>query len=168
MFAISKKGIALITHYEGLCLRSYKDSVGILTIGFGHTGEDVKENMSITTDQAMSLLYSDLKFFEGIINKNVTSEINQDQFDALVSIVYNIGPGAKGIKDGIITLKDGSKSSLLKDVNSSNFAKAASDFLAWNKAGGKVLNGLTRRRTSESVLFSTGKLDFMNVGKAYV
>lgn len=163
-FTTSQNGLNLIMYYEGCVLTSYRDSVGILTIGYGHTGPDVYEGLSITQSYAETLLANDVKKFENILNYYVTSDINQHQFDALISFIYNVGPGEAGVKDGLIHLKSGVNSSLLRDVNNGNFASAARDFLAWNRAGGMVLSGLTKRRTSESILFSSGYLDFENNG----
>lgn len=159
-FTTSENGIRLITHYEGLKLHSYQDSTGIWTVGYGHTGHDVYPGQVITQDHAEELLKSDLQKFENIINTHVTYSINQDQFDALVSFVYNVGPGLKNVKDGLIQLKSGISSSLLRDVNNGNFFAASKDFLSWTRAGGVVLLGLVRRRKSESTLFSFGYLDF--------
>lgn len=167
MFSTSAKGIKLIKHYEGCSLTAYQDSVGVWTIGYGTT-TNVKPGMKITQKQADEFLLSDIKKFESLVNKAVTSRINQDQFDALISFIYNIGPGKKDVKDGLITLKNGKPSTLLNDVNASRFSQTAKDFLSWNKAGGVVLNGLVKRRQSESTLFSTGVLDFEKPGTTYV
>lgn len=163
-FTTSQNGIDLIMFYEGCVLSAYQDSVGIWTIGYGHTGPGVHSGLVISKQYAETLLINDLKIFEGIINQCVTSQINQHQFDALVSFVYNVGPGKTGVKDGLVHLKSGVSSTLLSDVNGSRFTKAAADFLQWNRAGGKVLAGLTKRRKSESNLFLSGTLDFINNG----
>lgn len=159
-FTTSKQGLELIMFYEGCVLTAYQDSVGIWTIGYGHTGHDVYPGLSISKSRAIELLSQDLKGFERLVNQNVTSNINQHQFDALVSFIYNVGPGQTGVKDGLIRLKSGTNSTLLRDVNTGRYDSAAKDFLVWNRAGGVVLNGLTKRRTSESILFSSGYLNF--------
>jgi lysozyme len=140
MMKLSKAGADLIKKYEGYRLKAYKCPAGVWTIGFGHTG-NVKEGQVITQVQADALFDKDVqKFVEGV-NKLVKVEINQNQFDALVSFTYNLGIGA---------LK---KSTLLQYVNKKQFDKAANEFDRWNKAGGKVLKGLVNRRNSEEALF---------------
>lgn len=159
-FTTSQQGLDLIMFYEGCVLTAYQDSVGIWSIGYGHTGPEVHSGLSISHSYAEELLQKDLENFERIINYYVISDINQHQFDALVSFVYNVGPGQTGVKDGLIHLRSGTSSTLLRDVNAGRFNSAASDFLQWNRAGGVVLRGLTKRRQSESTLFSKGYLDF--------
>jgi GH24 family phage-related lysozyme (muramidase) len=138
-------GIDLIKKSEGCELDAYLDAVGIWTIGYGHTGtvdgKAICFGMVITQDEAIELLKADLRKFEKSVEELVTTEINQNQFDALVSFTYNVGPG---------NLK---KSTLLKKVNTDDFNGAAEEFLKWNKAGGRVLNGLTTRREAEKKLF---------------
>jgi lysozyme len=97
--------------------------------------------MIITVDEADAFLEADLKTFEDAVNELVSVKLNQNQFDALVSFVYNVGIG------------NFKKSTLLKMINQSNFTEAAEQFLRWNKAGGKVLKGLENRRKSERELF---------------
>lgn len=160
---ISQKGIDLIKHYESCSLTSYYDTFGkCFTIGFGHTGNDVYSNQTITQDEADQLLINDLKSFEDMLNDKLTVDLEQYQFDALMSFLFNIGPGRTGMKDGLFNLRNGSPSTLWKMVQSSDFDSAAKQFLLWNRAGGVVLRGLTYRRQSESLLFSSGKLEFFN------
>jgi lysozyme len=140
MMKLSKVGADLIKKYEGCRLKAYKCPAGVWTIGFGHTG-NVKEGQVITQAQADALFDKDVQKFVDGVNKLVKVEINQNQFDALVSFVYNLGIGA---------LK---KSTLLQYVNKKQFDKAANEFDRWNKAGGKVLKGLVNRRNSEEALF---------------
>lgn len=138
---ISKKGLDLIKAFEGLELKAYKDSVGILTIGYGSTGSHVRPGMVITKEQAEELLKQDVSRFEGGVNDVVKVPLTQNQFDALVSFSFNLGLG---------NLKS---STLLRKLNASDYYGAANEFLRWNKAGGKVLNGLTRRRQAEKDMF---------------
>lgn len=138
---MNEAGLNLIKSFEGCKLTSYYDSVGVITIGFGHTGSDVEEDMTITQDQADALLASDLKKFEDGVNSLVTTDISENQHAALVSFAYNLG------------LHSLSTSTLLKLVNEDNFDDAAPQFLRWNRAGGQVLAGLTRRRETEMELF---------------
>lgn len=150
-FKTSEKGKDLIKEFEGLRLNSYRDSVGVWTIGYGHTGT-AKPNQTITKNEAERLLEKDLLRFENSVNKAVTIPLNQNQFDALVSIVFNVGEGNSS-KSGIIRLKNGQPSTLLRRLNSGDYLGAALAFKDWRLAGGKVLNGLVRRRQAEFDLF---------------
>lgn len=139
------KGIELIKEFEGCRLTAYKCPAGVWTIGYGHTGavdgKPVSAGMTITAAKATQLLKSDLAKFEAAVNSYVTAPITQNMFDALVSFAYNCGAGAlKG-------------STLLKKLNAKDYEGAAAEFPKWNKAGGKVLNGLVRRRERERKLF---------------
>lgn len=139
-----KEGKNVIKMFEGFSAFPYLCPAGVLTIGFGTTrvnGNPVSKNHRVTVDEANVLLEQDLKSFEKSINSLVKVELTQNQFDALVSFVYNLG--AENFK----------KSTLLKKINASEFEEAAEEFLKWNKAGGKVLPGLTRRREAERTLF---------------
>lgn len=140
-FKYSAAGLALTKQFEGIELKAYQDSVGVWTIGYGHTGIDVKPGMTITEDQASVLLAADVAWAVTCVNKSVTAAINQNQFDAMVDFVFNLGCAAFG------------QSTLLRMVNAGDFAGAAGQFLRWNKAGGKVLAGLTKRRQGEMALF---------------
>lgn len=138
---ISQKGIDLVKSFEGLELKAYKDSVGVLTIGWGSTGSHVTAGMTITREQAEQLLKKDLERFEKGVSDLVKAPLNQNQFDALVSFSFNLGLGS---------LKS---STLLKKLNAKDYQGAANEILRWNRAGGKVLKGLTRRRIAERDLF---------------
>lgn len=138
---ISQKGIDLVKSFEGLELKAYKDSVGVATIGYGSTGSHVSMGMTITKEQAEQLLKKDLERFEKGVSELVKVPLNQTQFDALVSFSFNLGLG---------NLKS---STLLKKLNTSDYNGAADEILRWNRAGGKVLAGLTRRRIAERDLF---------------
>jgi len=140
---ISNKGIELIKQFEGCRLKAYQDSVGVWTIGYGHT-ESVKEGMEISQHQADIMLGSDLVKYANYINEYVTVSLNPNQFDALTSWVYNLGPG---------NLKS---STMLKVLNEGNYDDVPFQIKRWNKAGGKVLKGLVRRREAEAELFATG------------
>lgn len=145
---ISEQGIELIKKFEGCRLTTYECVGGELTIGYGHTGTDVKEGMTITDEEATALLKKDIEEFENGVNKYVEVEIAQEMFDALVSFAFNVGLGA---------LK---KSTLLKKLNNADFKEAAIEFLKWNKVtkNGKkeVVPGLTNRRNEEKELFEKG------------
>lgn len=135
------KGIELIKHFEGCELEAYKCAAGVWTIGYGHIKGVTPESV-ITQEQAEQMLVEELNEYEGYINDMVTVPLSQNQFDALVSWVYNLGGG---------NLK---ASTLLKVVNSGEFNGVPEQIMRWNKAGGKVLEGLTRRRQAEVDLFS--------------
>lgn len=140
----SNSGIDLICSFEGLRLKAYDDGVGVWTIGYGTTvinGVTVKKGDTCTADQAKSYMAQDLKKFESAVNTAVKVPLNQNQFDALVSLTYNIGIGA---------FKD---STLLKKLNAKDYKGAAEQFPRWNRGGGRVLNGLIKRRKIEMELF---------------
>ena len=140
MKTTSDKGIRAIEGYEGVRLSAYLDSVNVPTIGVGHT-LGVKMGDVITKEQAEEFLRADLEDAEYAVNKYVLMPLNQNQFDALVSFVFNLGAGAfKG-------------STLLKRLNAGLYKEAADEFLKWNKAGGKVLQGLVNRRVAERAMF---------------
>lgn len=145
-------GIDLIKSFEGLRLTAYQDSGGIWTIGYGHTG-GVKRGQRITKDEAESFLREDLDEAEATVEDVVTVDLSDNQFAALVSFAYNVGPGKKGEKDGFVTLKSGRPPTLLRKLNAGDYDGAADEFLKWNHQGGRVLTGLTRRRKAERSLF---------------
>ena len=141
----SEKGIALIKQFEGCKLTAYQDSVGVWTIGYGWTqpvdGKPIRAGMTIKQETAERLLKTGLVSYESDVSRLVKVSLTQGQFDALVSFTYNLG--ARSL----------STSTLLRKLNAGDYAGAADEFLRWNKAGGKVLNGLTRRREAEHALF---------------
>ncbi|WP_148399987.1 lysozyme [Enterobacter mori] len=141
----SEKGIALIKEFEGCKLTAYQDSVGVWTIGYGWThpvdGKPVRAGMTIKQETAERLLKTGLVSYEIDVSRLVKVGLTQGQFDALVSFTYNLG--ARSL----------STSTLLRKLNAGDYAGAADEFMRWNKAGGKVLNGLTRRREAERALF---------------
>jgi len=143
----SADGRSAITQREGNVLTAYLDSVGVLTIGVGHTAmagpPAPKKGMKITAAESDAILARDLAIFEAAVSKAVKVQLNQNEFDALVSLAFNIGAGAF------------SKSTLVKKLNAGDRAGAADQFLVWNKAGGKVLKGLTTRRQAERKQFLT-------------
>ena len=138
----SQEGIDLIKKFEGLSLTTYKCSAGIDTIGYGHTGIDVTPNKTITEFDAEALLRTDLEKFEKCVNDYVTAPIKQNQFDALVSLCYNIGCGAF------------TNSTLLKLLNTKSYQSAALQFTRWDKINGVENKGLLKRRILEQELFT--------------
>ncbi len=143
----SENGVELIKRFEGLELEAYQDIAGIWTIGYGHTGADVQPGMKISERDAEELLRRDLKPREQAVEGAVKVPLNQNEFDALVSFVYNVGAAAfRG-------------STALKRLNKGDRVGAADALTWWNKATvGGVLRevlGLTRRRAAEKALFLT-------------
>ncbi len=151
---INAAGLELVQHFEGLFLTAYKDPVGIFTIGWGHTGLTHKDGTvyagrKITREKAEALLARDLANFGKRVSEAVTVPLNDSQFAALVSFDFNTG--------GLFKLEPGTRkvlpSTLLRILNAGDYAGAADQLLRWDKAGGKTLAGLTRRRKSERNLF---------------
>jgi len=144
---IGTKGLNLIKSFEGLKLKPYLCPANVPTVGYGSTfyenGKKVKlTDPSITEQRASELLLDSLKGFERYVDSYCRDDINQNQFDALVSFCYNLGPA---------NLKS---STLLKKANvNPNDPTIAQEFLRWNKAGGRALKGLTKRRQAESDLY---------------
>ena len=138
----SERGLALIRQFEGLRLSAYRCAAGVLTIGWGTT-KGVKMGQTITRDEADRLLLEDAQRFADHVKALVKVPLNQNQTDALVSFVYNVGPAAFG------------KSTMLKLINQGLLEDAANQFLRWNRAANNVVAGLTRRRVAEKALFET-------------
>lgn len=144
---IGTKGLEIIKSCEGLELEPYLCPAKVPTIGYGSTfyenGKKVKiTDPSITEQRATELLQHSLKSFEQYVDSYCRDDINQNQFDALVSFCYNLGPA---------NLKS---STLLKKANANpNDLTIAQEFLKWNKAGGRALKGLTKRRQAEADLY---------------
>ena len=139
---ISTAGIDLLTHFEGLRLEAYQDSVGVWTIGYGHT-TGVKEGDVCTQEEAEKLLRGDIFKFEEYVQDSVKVDLDQSQFDALVAWTFNLGPG---------NLRS---STMLKKLNNGEYESVPFEMRRWNKAGGKTLDGLIRRRQAESLLFES-------------
>lgn len=147
---INQAGLLLVEEFEGYAeelgdgtdrVMAYADSGGVLTIGFGHTGPDVTEGLIITRAEAEQLLRGDLDEAEAAVSDLATVPLNENQFSALVSFVFNLGAG------------DLEESTLLELLNQGRYAEAADQFLDFNTANGVVLEGLTRRREEERELF---------------
>ena len=137
---ISQEGIALIKKFEGCELEAYKCAAGVLTIGYGHT-KGVTEGMQITKAEADEMLVEELATYEGYVSDAVNNQLDQCMFDALVSWTYNLGP---------TNLRS---STMLKVLNAGEYDEVPAQMKRWNKASGKVLEGLIRRREAESLLF---------------
>ena len=137
---ISDKGIKLIKEFEGLELISYLCPAKVWTIGYGHI-KGVQEGMEWTEEQAEEALKEEIVGYCKYVEEYVKVPLNQNQFDALVSWTYNLGP---------TSLK---KSTMLKVLNKGNYDEVPEQIKRWNKARGQVLNGLVRRRDTEAELF---------------
>jgi len=140
---INARGLDLVKRSEGLVLTAYRDAVGVWTIGYGHTGADVKPGLKITQAQAEALLRRDLSRFETAVRGLVKVPVNTNQFSALVSFTYNVGTGALA------------QSTLLALLNQRNYQGAADQFSIWIYGGGQALPGLVKRRSEERALFLT-------------
>lgn len=148
---VNQAALDLIKSFEGLYLEAYQDPVGVWTIGYGHTGlrhndGTVKKGRILADEhEAERLLAADLATFADGVQKLLLSrpreEINDNQFGALVSFAFNCGLGNLA------------KSTLLQRINARDYLAALPEFQKWNRAGGKILRGLTRRRLSETALF---------------
>ena len=145
---ISAEGLALIKKFEGCELEAYQDAVGVWTIGYGHI-KGVKEGMTITKQQAEEMLLEELVEYENYVLEAVNHQLDQCMFDALISWTYNLGPSNLNA------------STMLKVLNAGDYDGVPEQIKRWNKAGGKVLQGLVRRREAEALLFE-GK-DWSNV-----
>lgn len=148
---INPAGLALIKEFEGCKLTPYKCPAGVWTVGFGSTGPHVTPGKTITMAEAEALLRKDLERFErGVEGVLGDSHATDNQFAAMVSLAFNIGLGSvgRGIP-GFYT------STVLRKHKAGDTKGAAEAFLMWNKAGGKVLAGLTRRRKAEKKLYES-------------
>lgn len=138
---INKAGLALIQRFEGLRLEAYQDSVGVWTVGYGHTGTDVHPGEVITEAEADDLLRYDLQIAEECVESAVPG-LTDNQFAACVALAFNIGCSAF------------KNSTLVKLCWAKDFLGSASQFARWDMAGGRHLPGLANRRRAESALFS--------------
>ena len=144
---ISNKGLELLKEFEGFSSVAYLCSAKKATIGYGNTfwedGTPVKIGDQISKERAETLLKHVVDNFSVAVEVDIKIEVTQNQFDALVSLAYNIGLGAF------------KNSTLLRQLNRGNFVGASQEFLRWNKSNGKPLLGLTRRREREKLLFES-------------
>lgn len=136
----SSNALQMIAGHEGLRLEAYLCPAGVWTIGYGHT-KGAKPGMTITRQRAKALLKEDLLTAENTVNR-LHLKINQNQFDALVSFVFNVGSG------------NFLRSTLLKKIQANaNDPAIAEEFNKWNRGGGRVLPGLVKRRQQEAELY---------------
>ena len=137
---ISNEGISLIKKFEGCKLEAYYDAVDVLTIAYGRT-KGVKAGDTCTQEQADAWLEEELHEYGGYVNDAVDVTLKQCEFDALVAWTYNLGP------------TNLNESTMLKKLNNKEYQDVPHEIKRWNKAGGKVLEGLIRRREAEALLF---------------
>lgn len=154
---ISNEGVNLITKWEGCKLVAYKDGGGVWTIGYGHTSAagapPVRAGMRITQDEAIRIFKNDIVKYEDAVTKVLNKTPSQNQFDAMVSLCYNIGPTAF------------QNSTLVKKFNQGDFIGASKAFMSWVKDNGKVVKGLENRRKSEKSLFDRDNSDTVGTTK---
>lgn len=139
----SKTGLELTESFEGCRLEAYRDIKGVLTVGFGHTGDDVMEGLVWTQEQAYAQLLKDTQHAQDIVNRLVTIELTQPAFDSLVDFVFNVGSG------------NFESSTLLKLLNAGNLEAASDEIDKWDHASGQVVAGLLRRREAETKEFNS-------------
>jgi lysozyme len=141
----SPAAVEIITRFEKCKLEAYDDGGGVWTIGYGHTG-GVKPGDRINQHQAVMFLQEDMSDAVNDVNRLVVAPLSQSMFDALVSLVFNIGA------------TNFAESTIRKLVNSRQYHQAAAEFGKWHKDNGDRLWGLSRRRAAEQVLFCTDDL----------
>lgn len=137
----SENGLELIKNFEGLRTEAYICSAGLKTIGYGHVLAANDNRSQISIQEAENLFAFDIKLTEFAVLRNIKVELKQNQFDALVSFTFNVGPAAL------------QRSTLRQKVNRSEHEEAKEEFLRWIYAGGKVIPGLVKRRRVEAEMF---------------
>lgn len=138
---LSPAGIAALQQYESCRLAAYQDTGGVWTIGWGHIGPDVHPGLVWTQEQADAAFVRDTNWAQAAVRCDVAVPLTQNQFDALVSLVFNIGAG------------NFARSTLLRLLNQGNYRGAADQFLRWNMDNGHVVPGLENRRAAERRMF---------------
>jgi lysozyme len=141
---LSSSGLALLREFEGYCSTAYRDPAGLLTLGYGHrvrSGEFFPNG--VTPDRAEELLAADVTSAEEAIDRHVTVPLSQNQFDALVDFVYNLGEGRLA------------GSTLLRQLNRRNYGVAGQQILRWDRCGSAISAGLHRRREAEFALWNS-------------
>lgn len=161
----SADGQTVTKHFEGLRLKAYPDPKtggAPWTAMYGATGPDIRQGMVFTQAQADARLIADLAAVEADVAHAVTVPLTQGQFDALVSIVFNVGHGSP-VRDGIIRLKSAYPSTLLRMLNQTNYLGARNEFAKWVSPGSNVEHGLRKRRRAEQALW-----DGLNAAQAII
>ncbi len=144
---VSTGGLNFLKRLEGEVFKVYTDAAGFLTAGVGHlliAQDNLRAGQQISKSQSDAFLRADVRQAETAVNQAVKVPLSQNEFDALCSFTFNVGIGAFN------------KSTLLKKLNAGDRTGAANEFARWNKAGGKVQNGLVKRRAAEKALFESG------------
>lgn len=145
MSDISRKGVRFIARHEGWSPTAYRDSGGVLTIGYGHTGPDVKPGQKINKRKGRRLLRRDLAVAVDAVNENVRVRLTQGRLDCLVSFAFNVGVNAF------------QSSTLLKRLNAGDHGAVPSELRRWVNVGGVRVEGLVNRRRSEARLWRSGR-----------
>ena len=148
----TSEGVLLIKGFENCSLTAYRGKDGIWTIGWGRA-RGVKEGDTCIQAQADQWFLEDLAEFERLVLACIPVNLTDNQLSALVSFVFNVGLGYKGIKDGFKVLMSGEPSTMLKCLVASNFADAGAEFPRWDKVSGVPCAGILRRRLAEQALF---------------
>ena len=147
---------ALIRYFESCVLRSYfdpKTGGAPYTIGWGATGAEIGPGITWTQDRADARLDGDVAQREADANNAIRVVVTQGQFDAFVSLLFNVGHGSP-VKDGIVRLASGYPSTLLSKLNAGDYEGAGDQFLRWISPGSDVERGLLKRRTAEQGVFN--------------
>lgn len=139
---MAQAGIQLVKRFEGCSLKSYLCPALVPTIGYGHTGPDVRLGQTITQEQADALLVRDYVDHESAVRRLVKAPLTDNELGALTSFTYNVGAHSFAT------------STMLRLINEQRYADAAGEFSKWTKGGGRVLPGLVTRRAAEAALFS--------------
>ena len=162
---LSKAGQAEMAVFEGRRSKLYDDATGktiaravdakgFPTIGIGHLvkkGDASYDGKTLSDDEIDRLFSVDVAWAEEVIN-GLGLKLKQNEFDALVSFVYNVGPGKKGVKDGLVTLRNGNPSSVLRNMRAGDIRAAGDSLLSWTRSAGTVMPGLVKRRQAERAL----------------
>lgn len=146
----SKKCLEMLAHHEGVRTKPYRDCVGLWTVGVGHLIGDGKTlppewNKTFTLEEVYAILAKDVERFERAVSRLITHPLTQNEYDALISFVFNLGAGCL------------QRSSLRQKLNRGDKEGAIESWLKYNKAGGKIIKGLDTRRKDEVALFRSGK-----------
>lgn len=152
----SLDGVIRIKRFEGCKLTAYQDIVGVWTIGYGETGPYVVKGLTITKAQADEGLWRRLRdeFEPGVVDALKGTPVTQQQFDALVSLAWNIGVGREPHPGTARSTGSGLKgSTLMRKHREGDYVGAGDEFPKWNHAGGQVVPALTRRRAAERLLY---------------
>lgn len=149
----TEEGILLIKSFENCRLTAYKGLDSLWTLGWGRVGRGIKEDDTCTQDQADQWLMDDVSECERAVLSYIYIQLTDNQLSAVVSFVYNVGLGFKGVKSGFLILKSGEFSSMIKYIRQGKWVLAAAEFPKWDKVDGVPCDGILRRRIAEQTLF---------------